>query len=42
MRAPQMEDLTAGLGAHEYDTKTQGRRRVEAARVLGEGKYTPL
>ena len=37
LHALQMEDLTAGLGAHEYDTKTQGRRRVEAARALGEG-----
>lgn len=34
----QMEDLTSSLGAHEYETKTQGTRRVEAARSLGEGQ----
>eukprot|EP00884_Botryococcus_braunii_P010603 jgi/Botrbrau1/19544/Bobra.0035s0036.1 len=35
-----MEALTSGLGPSEYNTKTRGRRRVEAARVVGEGAYT--
>ena len=33
----QMDNLTAGLEAKEYETKTQGTRRVEAARTVGEG-----
>lgn len=33
----QMEELTKGLGPQDYETKTQGSRHVEPARVLGEG-----
>jgi len=33
----QMEDLTAGLGPKENETKTMGTRRTEAARAAGEG-----
>ncbi len=32
-----MDNLTAGLEAKEYETKTQGTRRTEAARTVGEG-----
>jgi hypothetical protein len=33
----QLDNLTAGLEAKEYETKTRGTRRTEAARALGEG-----
>ena len=33
----QLEELLAGLGPKEYETKTRGKRRVEAAHALGEG-----
>lgn len=33
----QLDNLTAGLEAKEYETKTQGTRRTEAARSVGEG-----
>lgn len=33
----QMDTLMAGLEGKEYETKTRGTRRVEAARALGEG-----
>lgn len=38
----KMEALTAALGPNEYETKTRGKRRVEAARLVGEGKPLPI
>ncbi|EIE27488.1 hypothetical protein COCSUDRAFT_55496 [Coccomyxa subellipsoidea C-169] len=35
----KMDTLMAGLEAKEYETKTRGTRRIEAARALGEGVY---
>ncbi|KAK9917620.1 hypothetical protein WJX75_006559 [Coccomyxa subellipsoidea] len=35
----KLDNLTAGLEAKEYETKTRGTRRTEAARALGEGVY---
>ncbi|PRP81997.1 hypothetical protein PROFUN_10491 [Planoprotostelium fungivorum] len=34
-----VNDLRTSLGAKKYDTKTQGQRDLEAARILGQGVY---
>ena len=39
--AADMEQLIQGLGPEDHETKTQGTRHTEPARIAGEGAQLP-